>query len=80
MENSPSALLQAELSSLSTEKLDLQRKVDQATSDSKAARQKLMKAYQVRRGEGEREKERNREREEERKRGREKERKRARRN
>jgi len=47
MENSPSALLQSELSSLTAEKIDLQRKLDQSTNSSKAARQKLLKAYQV---------------------------------
>lgn len=47
MENSPSALLQAELTSLSAEKIDLQRKLDQTSGSSKVTRQKLLKAYQV---------------------------------
>lgn len=47
MESSPSALLQAELASLSAEKIDLQRKLDQSTNVCKSTRQKLLKAYQV---------------------------------
>jgi len=47
MDNSPSTLLQAELASLSAEKIDIQRRVDQSTNICKAARQKLLNAYQV---------------------------------
>eukprot|EP00026_Physarum_polycephalum_P004304 Phypoly_transcript_04322.p1 GENE.Phypoly_transcript_04322~~Phypoly_transcript_04322.p1 ORF type:complete len:486 (+),score=140.02 Phypoly_transcript_04322:540-1997(+) len=46
MENSPSALLQVELTALLAEKIDVQRKVDQSANVCKATRQKLLKAYQ----------------------------------
>lgn len=47
MENSPSAVLQSELATLAMEKVDLQRKSEQAKSECKASRQKLLKGYQV---------------------------------